>query len=203
MKSIILIVVLALIGGIIGWITNILAIKLMFRPINPIRIPILNIEIMGLIPKRKEEIAKNIGEVVSKELLSIDDLIKEGFSDSDKEELLNYVKDKIRGIVSEKMDFVPGPFRMMVQGPIDNIINNEMDGALEDIELKLVDKVKERVSIEKIVEEKVNELDLLELERIIISVAKKELKHIEILGFFLGGAIGLIQGIVMLIINTI
>lgn len=92
---------------------------------------------------------------------------------------------------------------MMVQGPIDNIINNEMDGALEDIELKLVDKVKERVSIEKIVEEKVNELDLLELERIIISVAKKELKHIEILGFFLGGAIGLIQGIVMLIINTI
>ncbi|MEG1002037.1 DUF445 domain-containing protein [Clostridium sp.] len=203
MKSIILIVVLALIGGIIGWITNILAIKLMFRPINPIRIPILNIEIMGLIPKRKEEIAKNIGEVVSKELLSIDDLIKDGFSDSDKEELLNYVKDKIRGIVSEKMDFVPGPFRMMVQGPIDNIINNEMDGALEDIELKLVDKVKERVSIEKIVEEKVNELDLLELERIIISVAKKELKHIEILGFFLGGAIGLIQGIVMLIINTI
>ena len=203
MKSIILIVVLALIGGIIGWITNILAIKLMFRPINPIRIPILNIEIMGLIPKRKEEIAKNIGEVVSKELLSIDDLIKEGFSDSDKEELLNYVKDKIRGIVSEKMDFVPGPFRMMVQGPIDNIINNEMDGALEDIELKLVDKVKERVSIEKIVEGKVNELDLLELERIIISVAKKELKHIEILGFFLGGAIGLIQGIVMLIINTI
>ncbi|KJU71583.1 DUF445 domain-containing protein [Clostridium baratii] len=203
MKSIILIIVLALIGGIIGWITNILAIKLMFRPIKPIKIPILNIEIVGLIPKRKDEIAKNIAEVVSKELITVDDLIKQGFSKSDKEELLNYVKDKIRGIVNEKMDFIPAPFRVMVQGPIDNVINNEMGVALEDIEERLIDKVKEKVVIEEIVEEKIMNLDLLELERIIISVCKNELKHIEVLGFILGGAIGLIQGIVMLIINTI
>lgn len=203
MKSIILIIVLALIGGIIGWITNILAIKLMFRPIKPIKIPILNIEIVGLIPKRKDEIAKNIAEVVSKELITVDDLIKQGFSSSDKEELLNYVKDKIRGIVSEKMDFIPAPFRVMVQGPIDNVINKEMGVALEDIEERLIDKVKEKVVIEEIVEEKIMNLDLLELERIIISVCKNELKHIEVLGFILGGAIGLIQGIVMLIINTI
>ena len=59
------ILILTIVGGLIGWITNILAIKLMFRPINPIKIPILNIEILGLIPKRKNEIATNIGEVIS------------------------------------------------------------------------------------------------------------------------------------------
>lgn len=200
MNTIVLIIVLALVGGIIGWITNVLAIKLMFRPINPIKIPILNIEIIGLIPKRKKEIAKNIGEVVSKELLSVDDIINSSINESDKEDLNNYIKDKIRNLVNEKMDFIPAPFRMMVQGPIDKIINEEVDGALEEVEEKMILKVKERIDIEKIVEEKVNELDLLELERIIISVAKKELKHIEILGFFLGGIIGLIQGIIVTII---
>ncbi|MGG7077160.1 DUF445 domain-containing protein [Clostridium sardiniense] len=200
MNTIVLIIVLALVGGIIGWITNVLAIKLMFRPINPIIIPILNIEIIGLIPKRKKEIAKNIGEVVSKELLSVDDIINLSINESDKEDLNNYIKDKIRNLVNEKMDFIPAPFRMMVQGPIDKIINEEVDGALEEVEEKMILKVKERIDIEKIVEEKVNELDLLELERIIISVAKKELKHIEILGFFLGGIIGLIQGIIVTII---
>lgn len=200
MKAIVSIIIMALIGGIIGWITNVLAIKLMFRPINPVKIPILNIEIIGLIPKRKKEIAKNIGEVVSKELLSVDDIISSSINEGDKEDLNNYIKDKIRNLVNEKMDFIPAPFKMMVQGPIDNIINEEVDGALEEMEEKILQKAKERIDIEKIVEEKVNELDLLELERIIISVAKKELKHIEILGFFLGGIIGLIQGIVVTII---
>ncbi|GAA0069651.1 DUF445 family protein [Clostridium sardiniense] len=200
MNTVVLIIVLALVGGIIGWITNVLAIKLMFRPINPIKIPILNIEIIGLIPKRKKEIAKNIGEVVSKELLSVDDIINSSINENDKEDLNNYIKDKIRNLVNEKMDFIPAPFRMMVQGPIDKIINEEVDGALEELEEKMLLKVKERIDIEKIVEEKVNELDLLELERIIISVAKKELKHIEILGFFLGGIIGLIQGIIVTLI---
>lgn len=64
MDNIIRILILAVIGGGIGYITNVIAIKLIFRPINPIKIPILNIEIIGLIPKRKQEIATNIAQVV-------------------------------------------------------------------------------------------------------------------------------------------
>ena len=64
----------------------------------------------------------------------------------------------------------------------------------------MISKIKDRVEIETIVTEKINDLDLLELERIIISVAKKELKHIEILGLILGLVIGLIQGIVISLI---
>ncbi len=56
MNNFITILILTIVGGLIGWITNILAIKLLFRPIKPVKIPILNIEILGLIPKRKNEI---------------------------------------------------------------------------------------------------------------------------------------------------
>ncbi len=50
------------------------------------------------------------------------------------------------------------------------------------------------------VEDKINELDLYELEEIIIRIAKKELKHIEFLGLVLGFLIGIVQGLVTMFI---
>lgn len=201
MNSLVIVFLLAVVGGVIGWVTNILAIKLMFRPINPIKIPLINLEIVGLIPKRKNEIAQNIGEVVAKELLSIDDIIKNAITEEDKVIFSQLVKNKIRNLVAGKMDFVPAPFRMMVQGPIDNIIEEEVDGALKEMESEAVSHIKDKVDIKEMVEEKINELDLQELERIIINVAKKELKHIEVLGFILGAAIGIVQGLVVMVIK--
>lgn len=200
MNTLITIIVLAIIGGIIGWITNILAIKLIFRPINPIKIPIINIEILGLIPKRKKEIAENIGQVVANELVSIDDIIHDAFTEEDKAKLTTYVQDKIKNIINEKLNFIPAPFKMIITPKIDSIIDEEVSPAINELSDDMISKIKDRVEIETIVTEKINDLDLLELERIIISVAKKELKHIEILGLILGLVIGLIQGIVISLI---
>lgn len=200
MSNLFTILLLAVVGGIIGWITNILAIKLMFRPINPIKIPLLNMEILGLIPKRKKEIAKNIGEVVANDLLSIDDLLNDALDDDSKNKITEHIKSKARNIANEKLDFIPAPFRMMVSPYIDDIINKEISGAVENIGEDIITMAKNKINIQQIVEEKVNELDLLELERIIISVAKKELKHIEILGLVLGGIIGLIQGFIVILL---
>lgn len=200
MNKIITILLLATVGGLIGWITNILAIKLMFRPINPIKIPLLNIEILGLIPKRKNEIAENIGQVIATELLSMDDLINEAFKDEDKAEITNYIVNKIKVVINEKMNFIPAPFRMMAQPYIDKIVDEEVVNIIEDMGQDTILKLKEKIDIQKIVKEKINNLDLQELERIIIRVAKKELKHIEILGLILGLIIGLIQGLVITIL---
>ncbi|WP_294355586.1 DUF445 family protein [uncultured Clostridium sp.] len=197
MNKIFIILILSLVGGIIGWLTNILAIKLMFRPINPMKIPILNIEILGLIPKRKNEIAENIGEVVATELLSIDDLINESFSEEDKENLILTAKEKIKSVINEKITLIPMPFRMMATPYIDKIVDNEVGPMIENMSEDLLLKIKDKVNIQKIVEEKIKALDLIELEAIIIKVAKKELKHIEILGFVLGALIGLIQAVVL------
>lgn len=192
------ILILTIVGGLIGWITNILAIKLLFRPIKPIKIPILNIEILGLIPKRKNEIAANIGEVISNELLSMDDILNQAFNSSNGENFNSYLIDKIKNIINEKLDIIPMPFRVMASPYIDEILNNEVPKAVNEISTDLLNKAKENVDIQKIVEEKINELDLEQLEDIIIRVAKKELKHIEILGLVLGAIIGVLQGILVI-----
>lgn len=192
------ILMLTVVGGLIGWITNILAIKLLFRPINPIKIPILNIEILGLIPKRKNEIAANIGEVISTELLSMDDILNQALNNSNGENFNSYITDKIKNIINEKLNIIPMPFRMMATPYIDEILNKEVPSAIDEISADLLVKAKENVNIQNIVEEKINELDLEKLEDIIIKVAKKELKHIEILGLVLGAIIGVLQGILVI-----
>ncbi|MGN0027147.1 MAG: DUF445 domain-containing protein [Clostridium sp.] len=192
------ILILTIVGGLIGWIPNILAIKLLFRPIKPIKIPILNIEILGLIPKRKNEIAANIGEVISNELLSMDDILNQAFNSTNGENFNSYLIDKIKNIINEKLNIIPMPFRMMASPYIDEILNNEVPKAVNEISADLLNKAKENVDIQKIIEEKINELDLEKLEEIIIKVAKKELKHIEIIGLILGAVIGVLQGILVI-----
>ena len=60
-----------LVGGIIGWITNMIAIKMLFWPKQ--QIPFLSWEFAGL-PKHLE-LARSIGEIIERDLLPLDDLL--------------------------------------------------------------------------------------------------------------------------------
>ncbi|SCH99309.1 MULTISPECIES: DUF445 domain-containing protein [unclassified Romboutsia] len=200
MSNILKVMLLASIGGVIGYITNVLAIKLIFRPIQPIKIPILNFEIIGLIPKRRNEISKNIGEIIQDEFLSMDEILESIMTENDKEKIIEYIKEKINNIAQEKMSFVPFPIRGMIEGYIMDAVDSEVRVAINELSEEMINKAKERINIQEMVETKINELDLYELEDLIIRVAKKELKHIEVLGLILGFLIGIIQGIIVIFI---
>ncbi|WP_070000082.1 DUF445 domain-containing protein [Cellulosilyticum sp. I15G10I2] len=59
------------VGGIIGYITNGIAIKMLFRPLNPIHIFGIKLPFTpGIIPKEKGRLARSIGQVVGKELIN-------------------------------------------------------------------------------------------------------------------------------------
>lgn len=200
MNSIISVALAVIIGAIIGYVTNILAIKLLFRPLKPFRIPVINYEIWGLIPKRKAEIAKNIGDVISNDLLSVDDIISNSFNSEDKEKINNIILDKIKNIISEKLNIIPMPFKIMAEPLISEIIDKEVPKAIEDISDDIISNLKDKININDIVEEKINNLDLIELENMILKICKKELTQIENLGLILGGLIGLSQGLLGLLL---
>ena len=200
MINIIRILILAIIGGLIGYLTNVVAIKLIFRPINPIKIPILNIEIMGMIPKRKSEIAATIGQIISEQFLSIDEIIDGIITDEDKDNITNYIKLKIKLILDEKMTLIPGTIKLLVQNYISDIIEDEIKSSIDELSEEIIIKANNRINIEEMVKNKINELDLYELEEIILTIVKNELRHIEILGLILGFFIGIIQGIITIFI---
>lgn len=200
MNDIFRILILAVIGGLIGYITNVIAIKLIFRPINPIKIPILNVEIIGMIPKRKLEIASNVAQVIEEQFFSFDDIIENVITEQDKQIIIDYIKVRIKLVLNEKLGLIPSSIRNLVQNYISEVIEDEIKSGVDELSEELIIKANNRINIKEIVENKINELDLYELETIILQIIKKELKQIEVLGLILGFFIGIIQGIITIFI---
>ena len=200
MNDIFRILILAVIGGLIGYITNVIAIKLIFRPINPIKIPILNVEIIGMIPKRKLEIASNVAQVIEEQFFSFDDIIENVITEQDKQIIIDYIKVRVKLVLNEKLGLIPSSIRSLVQNYISEIIEDEIKSGVNELSEELIIKANNRINIKEIVENKINELDLYELETIILQIIKKELKQIEVLGLILGFFIGIIQGIITIFI---
>ena len=75
-------------GGIIGYITNDLAIKMLFHPYKPIYIGKYRLPFTpGLIPSQKERIAKGLGGVIAGQLLNAETIRKEALSPEAEEKL--------------------------------------------------------------------------------------------------------------------
>lgn len=79
-----------LIGALIGYFTNFIAVKMLFRPHHPVMLGSRRLPFTpGLIPKRKDELAGAIGKAVGTTLLTKDDLTEALPADSIKEAMSN------------------------------------------------------------------------------------------------------------------
>ena len=68
---------MAIIGALIGGITNVIAIRMLFHPFKPYYIFKMRIPFTpGLIPKRRDEIANKIGQVIEDHLIT-EEMIRE------------------------------------------------------------------------------------------------------------------------------
>jgi uncharacterized membrane protein YheB (UPF0754 family) len=185
-----------LVGGLIGWFTNYLAIKLVFRPFEPTFV--LGFTIHGVIPKRRAEIAESIGVMVENQLISTPEIFDVLLDEKRKEEIIFSIRHTIR---SRFMNYLPGyiphSLKELLIGYIDDIIKKESKGFIDDISSKYRDKISNEIFISKIIEKKINNLDMEALENLILGVSKKELKYIEYLGGFIGFLIGLVQSIII------
>ncbi len=195
------IIILPIIGALIGWFTNVLAVKLIFRPINIISLPLTGFKIQGLIPKRKAEIARSIGETVEKELLSIEDIVDRMTDSLDKNHIIRIIKIKIQEVVSQKIpSFFPHSIKELIVNYVEESIHKEIEPAFDEIIEELMVKTRDSIKIGRIVEEKINEFDLIKLENLIINITKRELKQIEYLGGLIGFLIGILQSVLVFIL---
>ena len=194
------------VGALIGWFTNYLAIRLLFRPYKEINL--LFFKIQGLIPKRKNEIIGNIAEVVEKELISISD-ITEKIQDAEiDEDVIDGLLDKIIGEKLQKSILEKNPLLKMIvnESMIEKIKSYFKKTILEnkeEIVIEIMRIAEEKINIREIMTEKMHNFSLEEMERIILTVSKNELKHIEIIGGILGGIIAVFQFLMMILLNQV
>lgn len=193
----------ALIGAVIGYITNWLAIKMLFRPreakyIFGMKLPFTP----GLIPKEKSRIANKVGETVGTHLLNSDSLSKALKDDKIKSKFNEVAKEKINQVINsnstleESLKNTLGENYYALKG---NMINNIAKTILESIQeeefknkLKfyIVDSIKERLNKnpEKIIDfinsNKFREviINTLEEEKTRDIIGKALLKEVKTLG---------------------
>ena len=96
------------VGAAIGYITNYVAIKLLFRPYRPIKIGNITVFPAGVIPREKRALARKVGDIVKNYILSKDEIKKIVTSEEVKKEIEGFLDKKISHFLSQNItDLVP------------------------------------------------------------------------------------------------
>ncbi|MCY6370116.1 DUF445 family protein [Clostridium ganghwense] len=123
----------AAIGAVIGYITNWLAIKMLFRPHTEKRILGMKIPFTpGLIPKEKDRIAKSVGEAIGTHLLTSETMVKALKTNGIDEKFKKWVERKI--IEIEKS-------RVSIGEQIKNIVGDKYKSFIAFIKRKVTEIV--------------------------------------------------------------
>ncbi len=91
------------IGGLIGYVTNYAAIKLLFRPYEPVKIGDITIFPQGVIPREKKTLAKKVGEVVKNYILSEEEILKIVTSPEVRSEIEKFLDEKIKYLTDKEI----------------------------------------------------------------------------------------------------
>lgn len=186
-------VLIPLIGAFIGWLTNVVAIRMLFRPRRPVKILFWTLQ--GLIPKRQAEIAANIAGVVDKDLLPWQEVLERLHTPALEDRLTTMVIDVARRRLLERLpSFIPSGLKEAAGRSMEETLRREMPSAIGELVAE-IGRMPGVFSLGSVVADKFNKLNLEQVEEVVVEVAGRELRYIEWLGGLLGFLIGLIQAL--------
>ena len=188
-----------MLAALIGWITNYLAIKMLFHPHQPKKI--LGLTFQGVFPKRQAQIAEKLGDLVANELFSMKDVAQKIEDLSTQPEVLEEVGRRIEKTIRGKLISAFPMLSMFLSDEMIEKVTNLFKGELEDFlrvsAQGLAVKMKDSVDVQGLVREKVQAFSSNKIEELLLSFMEQEFRFIEKIGAVLGFLIGCIQVILV------
>jgi len=217
-----------LIGAFIGYITNYLAVKMLFRPLKPVYLFGFKLPFTpGLIPREKERLINEVATLVAREIFSPQKIISflkktefekllyqrvsnlvDNFIQENSDEIKQAIKSAISlGKLNIKGFFIATAFEKVVE-KIFETLTEKLKEKLKSKILQFTEKQLEEeltlfiqsIDFKQIVYESLSSLSDEELERLILSVSKKHLQYINLFGAVVGFFIGVIQVLILIFI---
>lgn len=168
-------IVLPFVGALIGWLTNIIAIKLLFRP----REPILGIQ--GALPKHRTHFAEACGATIKGHILDTEFIAK----------TIN--KENIQQVILSLMAKIKDPtIEMIAHG-----FAGQLAGTVEKYLKKYIKDVLKIIEFDKITVQKMEATELEFLEKMLVNALNYEFKFIKLSGLVLGFIIGIVQVLIL------
>ncbi len=197
-------IVPVLFSAFTGWVTTWIAIKMLFHPRKPISI--FGFKVQGIFPKNQQLIAQKLGQVVSKEFLSFDEIEAKVINPDNLEKLKPEIEAHIDIFLREKLVTL---FPMLSMFIGDKTINQLKTAFLTELEnlfpilmKNYMKKLESDLDLEKIVTEKVASFSSEKLEDILNQITKKEFQFLEVIGAVFGFIIGLVQVLLTQLSNS-
>lgn len=193
--------IMPVVGAVVGLGTNWLAIQMIFRPLEPRRFFGL-VTYQGMFPKRQAEIAADYGRIAATEVLTPENLVNHVASST----RLHAVGADVRRELRHRVDEM-GPMLTMLTGTAPD------DDQVDKVEHVLIQRVTDLLAVarpvieahlgsslglESLIEERLSSLDKLQFERMLRGIFEEDEIILIIIGGVLGGAIGAVQGAIVL-----
>lgn len=173
---------LPLVTALIGWITNVIAVKMLFHPRKPISL--FGFKMQGLIPRRQQALAGSLADLFTQELVSDKDLM-DRFGAA--EPILDQRLDNFVGSVKKQI-----PMAGLLLS--DSLVATMREELKQEILSSLPD-LGHHLDLRGLVEEKIASFPISQLE----GVATRELRMIGLWGAVVGFILGLVPLAVMMI----
>lgn len=183
------------ISAFIGWVTNWVAIKMLFHPKKAVTV--LGITIQGIFPKRQQQFAQQLGKLVSRELLSFGDIEQKITSTDNLKRIMPEVEKHVDLFLREKLSDAFPVISMFIGertiNELKQLFMTELERIFPIIMKGYMKNLQQELDLEQIVTDKVASFSSDKLESILYGIMSKEFRFVEIIGGVLGFLIGIIQ----------
>ena len=182
-------VLFPLIGACIGYLTNWVAIKMLFHPRKR------RFGMQGLIPRRQDELARRIGDVVGNDLVHLDKMV-EPLKNADLRPILEDLIQEAMAAKVKEWQSIPLVGAFITEDRIASIREAIIEEVVQN-QASMIDRLtqfaEDHIDIKGVAEKQIAAFDLDRLEKVAQQVAKTEFRAIEMWGAVLGFVIGVVQ----------
>lgn len=189
------------VGVIVGLVTNWLAIQMIFRPLEPTRYLGL-VTYQGMFPKRQREIAADYGEVSAAEILTGRNLIHHVIESDSGPRIAALVTKTISRRMDEEWDkvrpMIPAEVTPEMLSRVKDLVAQRIMRTLPAVQPMLEAYIEDKLEVATTVESRLAELSKPEFERVLRGIFEEDEITLILVGGFLGGAVGVLQGMIVL-----
>jgi uncharacterized membrane protein YheB (UPF0754 family) len=194
-----IVLLIPLISALVGWFTNVVAIKMMFYPVEFVGIPPY-LGWQGVIPANALRLAKVSNTLITQKLLSLRQLFDETFSPEAfagklgavVDEVTEQVIDEVANKHAKALWDNAGEF---MQNKVRALVRQEVIEVSRSMAMDMADDIDQIMDIEKTVLEAMDRHKAL-MGEMFYEVGRKEFKFIERSGLYFGFLFGLCQMVI-------
>jgi uncharacterized membrane protein YheB (UPF0754 family) len=187
--------ILPVFGLLVGYFTNFLAIKLIFRPLRAIKIGHLTIQ--GLFIKRQIEVSTEYSRMVSSKIINIENIFEYIIRGPGREKLTKIVQNQIEKTIEETAGIAKPIIEIMKGSDVFEYIRNIASFKfMQELPMNIRNifgYAENALDLEKVLRTKMISLSPEEFESFLRPVFKEDETTLIIIGAVLGGIAGILQ----------